>query len=79
MSLNAGIYSDSGRNSCGQVYSNDAASLPSGTLGEREVGLHGQVNEDIALYFADRGFALIKVVGCSIRTLPASEPRVQAG
>lgn len=79
MGLKAGIYSEIGRNSCGQLYSEDASSLPSGTVAEREVGLYGHVDEDIRLYFVEWGFDLIKVDGCGIRGLPESHPRVISG
>jgi len=79
MGLKAGIYSEIGRNSCGQLYSDDRASLPSGTVAEREVGLYGHVDQDIRLYFAEWGFDLIKVDGCGIRGLPATNPKVISG
>jgi hypothetical protein len=74
MGLKAGIYSDIGRNSCAQLYSTTGLNQPEGTLDEREVGLYGHVDRDIALYFAEWGFDLIKVDACGIRGLtPASE------
>ena len=79
MGLKAGIYSEIGRNSCGQIYSEEKASLPSGTVAECEVGLYDHVDQDIGLYFAEWGFDLIKVDGCGIRGLPESNPRVAAG
>jgi len=79
MGLKAGIYSEIGRNSCGQIYSDDKAGLPSGTVAEREIGLYGHVDQDIALYFAEWGFDLIKVDGCGIRGLPETSPRVLSG
>ncbi|MGY2734498.1 NPCBM/NEW2 domain-containing protein [Sphingomonas sp. UYP23] len=79
MGFKAGIYSDIGRNTCGQVFSTDPLNLPEGTVAEREVGLYGHVEQDIALYFREWGFDLIKVDGCGVRGLPATEPRVIAG
>ena len=80
MGLKAGIYSDIGRNSCGRIYGGDeAASRPEGSLTEREIGLYGHVDQDIRLFFADWGFDLIKVDGCGIRGLAASDPKVIAG
>lgn len=79
LGLKAGIYSDIGRNSCGQVFTSTFPGQPEGTVLEREVGLYGHVEQDIRLYFADWGFDLIKVDGCGIRGLPASDPRVKAG
>ncbi|WP_133495728.1 NPCBM/NEW2 domain-containing protein [Stakelama pacifica] len=79
MGLKAGIYSDIGRNSCGQVYTSDFANQPEGSVAEREVGLYGHVDQDIRLYFADWGFDLIKVDGCGIRGLPVTNPKVTSG
>jgi hypothetical protein len=67
MGLKAGIYSDTGRNSCGQVYTPNLANQPDGTIAERDVGLHGHVDQDITLDFAEWGFDLIKVDACGIR------------
>ncbi|AQR63325.1 alpha-galactosidase [Brevundimonas sp. LM2] len=77
MGLRAGIYSDIGRNSCGQVYTPNFANQPEGTVAEREVGLHGHVDQDIRLYFAEWGFDLIKVDGCGIRGLAADTDHVR--
>jgi hypothetical protein len=79
MGLKAGIYSDIGRNSCAQMYSTDGLNQPEGTLLEREVGLHGHVDQDIALYFAEWGFDLIKVDACGIRGLTPGSPWVSSG
>ncbi|MHA6721000.1 NPCBM/NEW2 domain-containing protein [Sphingomonas sp. RS6] len=79
MGLKAGIYSDIGRNSCGQVFTSTFPNQPEGSVAEREVGLYGHVDQDIRLYFAEWGFDLIKVDGCGIRGLPASDPKVKSG
>lgn len=79
MGFKAGIYSDIGRNSCAQLYSTDGLNQPEGTLAEREVGLYGHVDQDIALYFADWGFDLIKVDACGIRGLTPESPWVKSG
>lgn len=79
MGLKAGIYSDIGRNTCGQVFTSTMPNMPEGSVLEREVGLYGHVDQDIKLYFADWGFDLIKVDGCGVRGLPATEPRVKSG
>ena len=79
MGLRAGIYSDIGRNSCGQVFTPNLANQPEGTIAEREVGLYGHVDQDIALYFAEWGFDLIKVDACGIRGLGASSDHVRKG
>ncbi|RYE03911.1 MAG: alpha-galactosidase [Sphingomonadales bacterium] len=79
MGLKAGIYSDIGRNSCGQIYTPNFANQPEGTMAEREVGLYGHVDMDIRLYFAEWGFDLIKVDGCGIRGLGADSDHVRKG
>jgi len=79
MGLKAGIYSDIGRNSCGQIYTPDFKNQPEGSVAEREVGLYGHVDADIRLFFAEWGFDFIKVDGCGIRGLPADAPRVKSG
>jgi alpha-galactosidase len=67
MGLKAGIYSDLGRNTCSQAYSTDATDLPKGSVLEREVGLYGHIDQDIALYFASRS----TVAACA-RSAPAA-------
>jgi hypothetical protein len=79
MGLKAGIYSDIGRNTCAQMYSIDGLNQPVGTLAEREVGLYGHIDQDIALYFADWGFDLIKVDACGIRGLSPDSAFVTSG
>ncbi|MCP8890924.1 NPCBM/NEW2 domain-containing protein [Sphingomonas faeni] len=79
MGLKAGIYSDIGRNSCGQIYTPDFKNQPEGTVAEREVGLYGHVDQDIRLFFAEWNFDFIKVDGCGARGLPADVPRVKSG
>ncbi|MDR6624362.1 NPCBM/NEW2 domain-containing protein [Caulobacter segnis] len=66
MGLKAGIYTDIGRNACSQAYDLHSPNLPEGTAAEREVGLHGHVDQDIALYFQEWGFDYIKVDACGI-------------
>ncbi|MDP5277540.1 NPCBM/NEW2 domain-containing protein [Sphingomonas sp. DG1-23] len=66
MGLKAGIYSDVGRNACSQAYDLHSPNLPEGTTAEREVGLFGHVDQDIALYFREWGFDYIKVDACGI-------------
>lgn len=79
MGLRAGIYSDIGRNSCGQIYTPDFKNQPEGSVAEREVGLYGHVDQDIRLFFAEWGFDTIKVDGCGVRGLPTDAPRVRSG
>jgi len=66
MGLKAGIYSDLGHNSCSQSYSTEARYLPEGTAAERQIGLAGNVQRDIALYFTEWGFDYIKVDACGL-------------
>jgi len=66
MGLKAGIYSDIGYNSCSQAWAPQGPNLPEGTIAEREVGLHGHVSQDIALYLGDWGFDYIKVDACGL-------------
>lgn len=79
MGLKAGIYSDIGRNSCAQLYSTTGLNQPEGTLAEREVGLYDNVDRDIALYFTEWGFDLIKVDACGIRGLTPDSDWVRSG
>jgi hypothetical protein len=79
MGLKAGIYSDIGRNSCGQTFGHGGKNNPAGTLEEREVGLFGHIDQDIALYFDEWGFDFIKVDGCGIRGMGADNPNVASG
>ncbi|HEX7986026.1 MAG TPA: NPCBM/NEW2 domain-containing protein [Duganella sp.] len=79
MGLKAGIYSDLGRNTCSQAYSSDSTDLPKGSVLEREVGLYGRIDQDLALFFADWGFDFIKVDGCGLRAYGADSPKVRSG
>ncbi|HTG38127.1 NPCBM/NEW2 domain-containing protein [Sphingomonas sp.] len=79
MGFKAGIYSDIGRNSCVQIYTPQFPNQPEGTVAEREVGLYGNTDRDIALYFAEWGFDYIKVDGCGVRGLGAEADAVRNG
>lgn len=79
MGLRAGIYSDIGPNSCAQIHGFGAKTNPEGTQAEREVGLYGHIDQDIALYFKEWGFDYIKVDGCGIRGLAPTTPLVANG
>ncbi|MES2419756.1 MAG: NPCBM/NEW2 domain-containing protein [Pseudomonadota bacterium] len=79
MGLKVGIYSDIGRNSCGQIYTPDFKNQPEGSVAEREVGLYGHVDQDIRLFFAEWNFDFLKVDGCGARGLPVDAPRVKSG
>lgn len=77
MGLKAGIYTDIGRNACSQAYDLHSPNLPEGTTAEREVGLHGHVDQDIGLYFAEWGFDYIKVDACGINVYGPDNPLVR--
>ncbi|MEN2785046.1 NPCBM/NEW2 domain-containing protein [Sphingomonas qilianensis] len=79
LGLKAGIYSDLGRNTCSQAYAPSDADLPKGSVAEREVGLYGHIDQDIALYFASWGFDFIKVDGCGLRDYGPASVRVRSG
>lgn len=79
MGLKAGIYSDIGRNTCGQAFTSTFANQPQGSMAEREVGLYGHAGQDIALLMGDWNFDLIKVDGCGIRALGPDNPMVKSG
>ncbi|GGB27252.1 hypothetical protein GCM10011380_16100 [Sphingomonas metalli] len=79
MGLKAGIYSDIGRNSCGQIFTPNFVNQPEGSIAEREIGLYGHIDQDIALYFAEWGFDYIKVDGCGIRGLGPDSDHVKKG
>ena len=66
MGLRAGLYTDIGRNACSQAYDADSPNLPEGTPAEREVGLMGFVEQDIALFFREWNFDYLKVDGCGL-------------
>lgn len=76
MGLKAGLYSDIGRNACSQAYDLQSPNLPEGTTAEREVGLYGHVDQDIALFFRDWGFDYLKVDACGINVYAAGAPIV---
>lgn len=79
MGFKAGIYTDIGRNACSQAWSPGNPNLPEGTQAEREVGLHGHVTQDLALYFGDWNFDTIKVDSCGLAHYPADKPTVRDG
>jgi alpha-galactosidase len=77
MGLKAGIYTDLGRNACSQAYDLKSPNLPVGTTAEREVGLHGHVDQDIRLFFAEWGFDYVKVDACGIADYAADRTHVR--
>lgn len=79
MGLKAGIYSDIGRNSCGQAYTADFKGQPEGNVAEREVGLYDHIDQDIGLMMGEWGFDLIKIDGCGIRAMSPENKLVSSG
>ena len=77
MGLKAGIYTDIGRNACSQAYDLDSPNLPVGTREEREVGLHGHVDQDIELFFNEWGFDYLKVDACGVADFTPGRPLVE--
>ena len=57
----------------------DDTDLPKGSVLEREVGLYGHTQQDIALYFETWGFDYIKVDGCGLRAFGADAEKVRSG
>jgi alpha-galactosidase len=79
MGLKAGIYSELGRNTCGEAFGTSDVDLPKGNVLEREVGLYGHLDQDMALYFKDWGFDYVKVDGCGLRDYGPNTERVKSG
>ncbi len=79
MGLKAGLYTDIGRNACSQAYDADSPNLPEGTHAEREVGLMGFVEQDIALFFGEWNFDYLKVDGCGLSSYGRDRPHVASG
>ena len=78
MGLKAGIYTDIGRNACSQAFDLQSPNLPEGTPAEREVGLYGNVDRDIRLFFAEWGFDYVKVDACGVADYAPGIPLVTA-
>lgn len=66
MGLKAGIYTDIGRNSCGQSYDLESPNSPEGSIAEREIGVFGHAEKDANLFFKEWGFDFVKVDACGI-------------
>lgn len=69
--LKAGIYSDTGRNSCAQLWDISDPNLPVGTALEKEVGSFDHTSADINLFFNEWGFDYLKLDSCGIRQYTA--------
>ncbi|WP_377162061.1 NPCBM/NEW2 domain-containing protein [Roseateles sp. UC29_93] len=79
MGLKAGLYTDIGRNACSQAYDADSPNLPEGTMAEREVGLSGFMDRDIALFFGEWNFDFVKVDGCGLSSYGPERAYVASG
>ena len=79
LGLKAGIYSDIGRNSCGQYYDADDPNQPLGNRAEREIGTYGNVYQDISLFFEDWGFDYLKLDACGVVNYSPSSWIVRGG
>lgn len=79
LGLQAGIYSDIGRNACSQAYADGTPNLPEGTQAEREVGLLGHARQDVTLFFSDWNFDYVKVDGCGLSAFAGTQSRVMSG
>lgn len=77
MGLKAGIYTDIGHNSCAQTHGPNRKNNPVGTQAEREIGLKGHVEKDVALFFQEWGFDYVKVDACGITRYGPNEERVE--
>jgi hypothetical protein len=76
MGLKAGIYTDLGRNACSQAFDLHSPNLPEGTAEEREVGLQGNVDRDIRLFFGEWGFDYVKIDACGLADFAAGREHV---
>jgi hypothetical protein len=80
MGLKAGIYTDIGKNSCGQRWERqNTQNLPVGTLQEREIGSFGHQKQDAHLFFAEWGFDLVKVDACGVADYGQGADVVKSG
>lgn len=61
LGLKAGIYSDAGANTCGNMYNNDTIA--------RNVGLYGHEMQDAVFFFNTLGFDFIKVDFCGAQSI----------
>lgn len=79
MGLKAGIYTDSGRNTCSQRWDRHSPNLPEGSVEEREVGLDGYEHRDLRLFFQEWGFDYVKVDACGLADFGSDDELVAAG
>ena len=79
MGLKAGIYTDSGKNSCSQRWDPQSLNLPEGPRVQREVGLDGYEYQDLRTYFQDWGFDYVKVDACGLADYGTDNETVVAG
>lgn len=79
MGFKAGIYTDSGKNSCSQRWDPQSPNLPEGTVLEREIGLDGYEYQDLRLYSQEWGFDYVKVDACGLADYGRDNETVVAG
>ncbi|HYM85925.1 MAG TPA: NPCBM/NEW2 domain-containing protein, partial [Pseudoxanthomonas sp.] len=79
MGFKAGIYTDSGKNSCSQRHDPQSPNLPEGSLLEREIGLDGFEHQDLRVFFHDWGFDYVKVDACGLADFGNDNPTVVSG
>lgn len=79
MGFKAGLYTDSGKNSCSQRHDPHSPNLPEGTVLEREIGLDGYERQDLRVFFQEWGFDYVKVDACGLTDFAGDNPAVVAG
>jgi hypothetical protein len=79
MGFKAGLYTDSGKNSCSQRWDPQSPNLPEGSVLEREIGLDGYEYQDLRLYFQEWGFDYVKVDACGLADYGRDNDTVVAG
>lgn len=79
MGFKAGLYTDSGKNSCSQRWDPRSPNLPEGSTLEREIGLDGHEHQDLRLYFQEWGFDYVKVDACGLADFGRDNDAVAAG
>ncbi|HJT52142.1 MAG TPA: NPCBM/NEW2 domain-containing protein [Nitrosospira sp.] len=79
MGLKAGLYTDTGRNACSQIWDPKSPNLPVGTIAEREIGSHDFQTQDMQLFFGEWNFDLVKADSCGLADYAHSKPAVQQG
>jgi len=79
MGFKAGIYTDSGKNSCSQRHDPHSPNLPEGTVLQRQIGLDGYEHQDLRLFFNEWGFDYVKVDACGLADFGGDNAAVASG